>query len=116
MEKKYIQDKNGNPILPITHISAVRDDNGNPLDSVLGDFMDNVNSTIDERMDEQEAMIGLLEGHDVTVVSELPVSPSSGDEDKIFRLAGSDSYTDYMWQNNEWRAIATYDFSHLISI
>ena len=35
MEKKYIQDKEGAQILPITHISAVRDDAGNTLDSIL---------------------------------------------------------------------------------
>lgn len=35
MEKKYIQDKDGVQVLPITHISAVRDDAGNTLDSIL---------------------------------------------------------------------------------
>lgn len=35
MEKKYIQDKEGVQVLPITHISAVRDDGGNTLDSIL---------------------------------------------------------------------------------
>ena len=42
MEKVYIKDKQDNKVLPITHISAVLDDNGNDIGSVMGAFEDEV--------------------------------------------------------------------------
>lgn len=35
MEKVYIKDESGNKVLPITHVSAVRDDDGNSLASII---------------------------------------------------------------------------------
>jgi hypothetical protein len=35
MNQVYITDKQGDKVLPITHINAVRDSNGNPLSSLL---------------------------------------------------------------------------------
>ena len=32
---KYVEDKQGNKYLPITHVHAVRDSNGNTLDAIL---------------------------------------------------------------------------------
>ena len=33
---KYIEDENGNRILPVTHLAAVKDSNGNNLETILG--------------------------------------------------------------------------------
>lgn len=38
LQKKYIEDKDGNVVLPITHQSAVLDDNGTPLTTIMEDF------------------------------------------------------------------------------
>ena len=35
MYKKYIEDKDGNKVLPITHFSAVKNSNGDSLEDVL---------------------------------------------------------------------------------
>lgn len=39
MEQVYVLDNGGNRVLPITHIDSVRDDNGNPLSSLLPETM-----------------------------------------------------------------------------
>lgn len=39
MEQKYVTDKQGNKVLPITHIDAVRDSEGNTLTSLLPETM-----------------------------------------------------------------------------
>ena len=40
MQKVYIKDKNGDKVLPITSTKAVEDENGNSVDSILGDLND----------------------------------------------------------------------------
>ena len=36
MEQKYVTDDQGNKVLPITHVNAVRDDDGNTVASLIG--------------------------------------------------------------------------------
>ena len=70
MEQRFITDKNGNQILPITHMNAVRDNAGNSLQSVFGNFVDDVSTRIDQRMHLQEDMIERLNGNTVEVVAD----------------------------------------------
>lgn len=42
MEQVFIEDKQGNKVLPITHVDAVRDSNGNTISSIMGTFEDGV--------------------------------------------------------------------------
>ena len=56
-----------------------------------------------------------LTSNDVVVVSELP---STGTTNVIYRIIGQSSYSDYMYVNNDWVLLATYEgqpyvFSHL---
>lgn len=44
MDKKYIEDKQGNRILPITHVSAVLDNDGNDVVSLLGTKQDTLSA------------------------------------------------------------------------
>jgi hypothetical protein len=47
MEKVYIKDKQNNKVLPITHVSAVLDDQGNDVGSIMGTFEDEVRGLVD---------------------------------------------------------------------
>lgn len=48
MEQKFITDKAGNKKLPITHLDAVRDSQGNTLTSLLGAMEDETDEKIQE--------------------------------------------------------------------
>ena len=55
MQKKYIKDKDGNKVLPITHQSAVKNNEGTPLDTVIEDINEHLSDN-DSRLDDLEAM------------------------------------------------------------
>lgn len=44
MDKKYIKDREGNKILPITHVTAVLDNDGNDVGSLLGTKQDTLSA------------------------------------------------------------------------
>ena len=54
---KYVQTKSGQDFLPITHMRAVRDDNGNNVESIVGAINSNITdlSTVTQNIEE---MIG----------------------------------------------------------
>ena len=66
-------------------------------------------STVDNRLDDQDAAIALLNGSEVIVVADH-TQVASPDSQKIYREQGSTSYTDWMYQDSTWKEIATYDF------
>ena len=69
---------------------------------------------LDEIIEEQDRKIEALNGNDVIVVTELP-SALEAENDKIYRLRGVDSYTDYMLNStgDALVPIATYSFPGL---
>ena len=66
-------------------------------------------NTIGNRLDTQDAAIELLNGSEVIVVDDHTVV-TTPDSQKIYRQQGTTSYTDWMYQDNTWKKIATYDF------
>lgn len=66
-----------------------------------------------KRIKDQDHAISLLDGHDVIVVADH-TAVASPDAQKIYRQPNDASnptaYTDWMYQNNAWKAIATYTF------
>ena len=79
-------------------------------DSALGSRMTTLEGSVDDRLDQQDAAIGLLDGHKLEVVDALPteqepaVTPES---DVIYRLVVTDSetgdvsYEDYMYNEDD---------------
>ena len=57
----------------------------------------------------QQAKIDSINGNDVVVVDNH-TSVSSPKANTIYREKGADSYTDWMYEDGEWKKIATYDF------
>lgn len=89
-------------------------------DTALGNRMTTLEGSVDDRLDQQDAAIGLLDGHKLEVVDVLPteqepaVTPES---DVIYRLVVTDaetgdvSYEDYMYNEDDLttpRKIANY--------
>lgn len=66
-------------------------------------------NTVDNRLDDQDAAIALLNGSEVIVVADH-TQVASPNSQKIYREQGSTSYTDWMYQDSTWKEIATYDF------
>ena len=79
-------------------------------DTALGNRMTTLEGNVDDRLDQQDAAIGLLDGHKLMVVDVLPtdedpaVTPES---DTIYRLVVTDSetgdvsYEDYMYNEDD---------------
>lgn len=61
------------------------------------------------RLEEQDDKLELLNGNDVLVVADH-TSVSSPDSQIIYREPGTNSYTDWMYQNGEWKQIVTHTF------
>jgi hypothetical protein len=99
MEKVFIKDKQGNKVLPITHVSAVLDDEGNDLGSHLGNFEDEVRGLVDTPHQEY-----------VTVATYASL-PQQGSEDTIYRVSNydgsqsqvaADVYSEYAWDGTQY--------------
>lgn len=135
MEKKYIQDKEGAQILPITHISAVRDDAGNTLDSILANdeqalinesnrakAAENDRYTKSETYNKTELnnLITTPNQQYVTVTATdqttavTDVLPSTGAADTVYRVGNWDGsqydttcYTEYAWNGSTYAKLST---------
>ena len=99
MEKVFITDKQGNEVLPKTHVSAVYDDEGNDLGSHLGAFEDEVRGLVDTPHQEY-----------VTVATYASL-PASGSKDTIYRVSNyngstsqvdTTSYSEYAWDGSQY--------------
>lgn len=99
MEKVFITDKQGNKVLPKTHVSAVYDDEGNDLGSHLGAFEDEVRGLVDTPHQEY-----------VTVATYASL-PASGSKDTIYRVSNYDGsqsqvavdvYSEYAWDGTQY--------------
>ena len=62
-----------------------------------------------------QSLITTYAAGDVVVLcpSGLPASPASGDEDKIHRVPGTGSYSDYQWDGTQFVPLATISGSPL---
>ena len=119
MEQVYIKDKEGNKVLPITSDKAVRDENGNPLDSRLNDIKD----ALDARYTKQETysknqlnnLITTPNQKYVTVTATdqttavTDVLPATGAADTVYRVGNWDDtqynttcYTEYAWDGSAY--------------
>ena len=109
MEIKYVEDRPGNKVLPVTSLNAVRDANNNTLDTILSDYK----STINSRLDSQDTAIEALNGNNVIPVDTVP-EVYEAEINTIYRLVGTNSYTDYMVDTSvdpyQMKQIATYTF------
>lgn len=108
MEQVYIEDKQGNKVLPITHVNAVRDDNGNSLPSIMGAFEDEVRGLVDTP---HENYVTVAATSQTTAAED--VLPDSGQSaDTIYRVSNWDgsansgagafdvtSYSEYAWDD-----------------
>lgn len=99
MEQVFIEDKQGNQVLPITHMNAVRDSQGNTLTSLLGAFEDEVRGLVDTPHQEY------------VTVSTYSGLPASGSEDTIYRVSNydgstsqvaADVYSEYAWDGTQY--------------
>lgn len=92
--KQLKDSKNGTPFFPKTHTKAVVDDNGNVLDSTLANL--------------QSLYNGLTQSNIVIVeASSWPLATL--EENTIYRVAGSSSYSDYIYNGTTAVLMATYD-------
>ncbi len=78
MEQKFITDKQGNKVLPITHVDAVRDDEGNTIASLMGTFEDEVRGLVDTPHQEY------------VTVDAFASLPAEGSADTIYRVSNWD--------------------------
>ena len=70
-----------------------------------------VTSDITGRLDQQDQKIDSILRQEVVPVDALPTTGI--DKTKIYRLKGTNSYTDYQYDGSKWVALATYDFPGL---
>ena len=79
-------------------------------DTALGNRMTTLEGSVDDRLDQQDAAIGLLDGHKLEVVDVLPTDASPAvtpESDTIYRLVITDSetgdvsYEDYMYNEDD---------------
>ena len=85
-----INNKDGELVYPVTHEKAVRDDNGNTLDSKIKAL--------------QETYAGLTQSDII-----IGTLPASGVANTIYRVPGTNSYSDYMWDGTQFVPMATYN-------
>lgn len=76
-------------------------------DITITDAISRQDATIEERMDAQDDAIELLNGSHVEVVADH-TAVTNPDPQILYREQGTDSYTDWMYQNGEWKKVATY--------
>lgn len=101
---KQLKDKNNVVFYPQTHTEAVVDDYGNSVSSVLSTFANNY-------YDKEEVNNLIVPANStIEVVSTLP---SSGETNTIYRVAGTNSYTDYGWDGTQFVPLATFDISNI---
>lgn len=106
MERKFIEDKQGNKILPITHVDAVRDDSGNTISSIIGALEDEVRNVITPK--ENYVTVSATSG----TTSATQVLPTSGQStDTIYRVSNWDGstnsfnvtkYSEYAWDGTQY--------------
>ena len=99
MEQVYIQDKEGNKVLPITHMDAVRDSNGNTIGSLMDDLQDYVRDNVDTPHQNYVTVEATSQTTDVT-----DLLPAEGSADTIYRVSNWDgsqytvaAYSEYAW-------------------
>ena len=108
MEKVYIKNKQGDKVLPVTHVSAVLDDQGNDVGSIIGTFEDEVRGLVDTP--HQNYVTVSATGSTTSATSVLPASGQSADT--IYRVANWDGsansgagsfdvtkYSEYAWDD-----------------
>lgn len=91
---KKLIDGNGNQYFPQTHTKAVVDDNGNVLDNTISNL---------------QALYNGLTQNDVVIVPEGSWPLSNLQQNTIYRVAGSTSYSDYIYNGTTAVLMATYD-------
>lgn len=93
---KQLKDAEGNNVNPATSTNAVKDAQGNLLSNTLTE----VNNKVDA-----------LQKQDVVVVDTLP-AVADADPKKIYRVVGTDSYTDHMLNaaGDDFKILATFSF------
>lgn len=131
MEIKYIQDANGNTVLPVTSATAVINAAGNTVETSITNLQStctSLHNTVRGKADasttisgyhiadaytkgEIDNMIVGLTSNDIIVVDSVTGLPQTGNPNTIYRLQGTTSYTDNMYYNNQWITLATYDNS-----
>lgn len=97
-KRRKLTDKNGAQIYPITHTKAVYDDNGRTVETRFG-LLDNLKANKANTYTKSEVNnLVLSAGSGVIYVAELP---ESGVANKVYRVPGVDSYSDWGWDDTE---------------
>lgn len=127
LDGSILRDINGNEVRPITSATKVICTNGDSIETAVENTkhdydgkiqeesekrtidINRLRSDVNSRLNDQDAAIELLNGSDVIVVEDHTLVQSP-DSQKIYREQGEDSYTDWMYQNGEWKKISTYNF------
>ena len=78
MKKVYIKDKQDNKVLPITHVSAVLDDNGNDIGSVMGAFEDEVSTALAGKQDTISDLATIRSGAALGATAKQPATTIAG--------------------------------------
>lgn len=92
--KVKILDGQGTQVFPYTHTTAVLDNNGNSVEQSLGVLHD---------------LYEALTQSNIVVVASEDWPLAELEERTIYRVAGTTSYTDYMYDGTEAVPMATYD-------
>lgn len=113
---KQITDINGNQVYPQTHVGAVVDSNNNTLDTLLNAKANasdlattngNVTANATAISDLQALYQGLTQT-DIVLVAAADWPLAELQERTVYRVAGTDSYTDYMYDGTNIIPMATY--------
>lgn len=103
-----VLDNEGNLVFPLTHTKAVVDDNGNTVENRLNAKANQIDTYTKAEINN----LLVPANTEILVVTELP---SSGQANKIYRVQGTDSYSDYGWNGSQFVKLAEYNGTNLYS-
>lgn len=111
-KKRRLIDKNGVQICPVTHIKAVYNNNGETLDAILSliNSLKADKSNTYTKTEVNNLIIGI--GNSV-ILGELP---ETGVENRIYRVPGTGSYSDWAWNGEEFVKLAEYTGNVFVQI
>lgn len=91
---KYIKDSNDTVFFPVAHEKGVIDDNG---------------TTLNSKIEEIQALYNALTKTDIVVVESSNWPLSTLEKNTIYRVTGTSSYSDYMYDGSNTILMATYN-------
>ena len=120
---KYLKDKQGNRINPITSTEAVKDSQGTSVQTLIDNLDLRTKAATDANRtaiqtevnraiaaeDELRALYQALTQTAVVPVAEADWPLATLEQNTVYRVAGTTSYTDYMYNGTSAVPMATYD-------